>query len=324
MITIRTSILSVITARKRLERSFTLFGYVRPCKPELKIKDYAIYKAVYCGLCHSLGRRYGFLSRFILSYDATLLCMVQMSQKTDCCGFEKKRCPANPLKKCDCAGATPELDFWADASVILGYYKVADNLHDKGYFKKLAALLLLPFASHLFHIAAKRNSFIFQCTQDYIKQQTAVEKSRCAVIDEAAQPTAELLAKLLRNGTDGDQSRVLERIGYFLGRWIQLADAAHDLEKDVKVGEYNPFATATSLTAGMPLDKARKAADTLLNSCIFEITTAYDLLETKRFAPIIANVFFDGLPMVKKYVLSVLSKREKKKLFPSMYNTDSN
>ena len=28
-----------------------MFGYVRPFKPELRMKEYEAYKAVYCGLC---------------------------------------------------------------------------------------------------------------------------------------------------------------------------------------------------------------------------------------------------------------------------------
>jgi hypothetical protein len=31
-----------------------MFGYVRPYRDELKVKDYELYRAVYCGLCHSL------------------------------------------------------------------------------------------------------------------------------------------------------------------------------------------------------------------------------------------------------------------------------
>ena len=34
-----------------------VFGYVRPCRPELKIKDDAFFKAYYCGVCKALGRR---------------------------------------------------------------------------------------------------------------------------------------------------------------------------------------------------------------------------------------------------------------------------
>lgn len=297
-----------------------MFGYVRPYKPELKMKEFATYKAVYCGLCHTLGVRFGFLARMILSYDATLLCLMEMSLKSGCVGFEKCRCPARPYKKCDAAKQSPELDFWADASVILGYYKVKDNLHDKGILKKVAALLMLPVAAFYYSKAAKRHPFIAQNASDYIGEQTAAELKHCAVIDEAAQPTAKLMSHLLKNGAANEtQARVLERLGYFLGRWIYLADAADDLDDDIKSGSYNPFVEAFRLTKATERAESSSKAEPLLNSCIYEITAAFELLDTKCFTSIIGNVFYLGLPEVKKAILSGLSSKEKKKRFAAVY-----
>ena len=61
-----------------------MFGYVRACKPELKIKEYETYKAVYCSLCRLMGREYGLWSRFTLSYDFTFLALLNMSLKSGC------------------------------------------------------------------------------------------------------------------------------------------------------------------------------------------------------------------------------------------------
>ena len=36
-----------------------MFGYVTPCKMEMKIKDYEKFKAYYCGLCNSIKNNYG-------------------------------------------------------------------------------------------------------------------------------------------------------------------------------------------------------------------------------------------------------------------------
>ena len=76
-----------------------MFGYVRVDKPELKVKEYEMYKAVYCSLCKSLGKHYGILSRFTLSYDFTFLALLNMSLKDGCNIIEQKRCAFNPLKK---------------------------------------------------------------------------------------------------------------------------------------------------------------------------------------------------------------------------------
>ena len=56
-----------------------LFGYIKPVKQELKIKDYEAYQGVYCGLCKQLGRVYGPFYRFTLSYDFAFLAMLSMA-----------------------------------------------------------------------------------------------------------------------------------------------------------------------------------------------------------------------------------------------------
>ena len=49
-----------------------MFGYVRPFKGEMLVKEYDAYKGVYCQLCRALGKYYGFPMRLTLSYDCTL------------------------------------------------------------------------------------------------------------------------------------------------------------------------------------------------------------------------------------------------------------
>ena len=53
-----------------------MFGYVRPNRDELKVRELRDYEALYCGLCHALGRRHGFFARFFLNYDFTFLAML--------------------------------------------------------------------------------------------------------------------------------------------------------------------------------------------------------------------------------------------------------
>lgn len=298
-----------------------MFGYLRPYKPELKMKDFAVYKAVYCGLCHTLGRRYGFLSRMILSYDATLMCILNMSLNSGCCGFEKCRCPVKPYKKCDMARQNSTVDYWSDVSVILGYYKVKDDLRDGNIGKKAVSLLALPFFSAFYKKAAKKNPFAAKCAGEYIKAQTVIEEKVCGLIDEAAAPTAKLMARLLSHNTAGSaQARVLERMGYFIGRWIYLADAADDVDRDNKSGGYNPLAAAAGKNPSAKPGETARLAEPLLNSCVFEITTALALLDIWRYADIINNVFYLGMPEVKKAIFSGFDKKDRRKHFGAIYD----
>ena len=56
-----------------------LFGYVRPCKEELKVKEYNMFRAVYCGLCKTLGQSANQLCRLGLSYDFTFLALLLLA-----------------------------------------------------------------------------------------------------------------------------------------------------------------------------------------------------------------------------------------------------
>lgn len=294
-----------------------MFGYLRPYKPELKIKDYAYYNAVYCGFCRNLGKRYGALSRMILSYDATLMCIIDMALKDGCFGFKKKLCPVKPFKKCNFADTVSSMDYWADISVILTYYKIKDNLRDDK--NKLKNLILLLFVSSGFKKAAKLNPFAAQCAKEYIEKQTEAENEGCRSLDKAADPTAVLMSKLISHGASNEtQRRILERMGIFIGRWIYFADAADDFEKDIKNRSYNPFVLNAPQSGRR--DWLKKTAEPLFNSCICEITAALELLELKNSKELIGNVFYLGFPEVKKAVLSGLSIKERKKQFSAVYS----
>ena len=60
-----------------------MFGYVTINKPELKIKEYEAYKGVYCTLCKEMGKEYGLLSRFLLSYDGAFYVMYKLGLSKD-------------------------------------------------------------------------------------------------------------------------------------------------------------------------------------------------------------------------------------------------
>ena len=60
-----------------------MFGYIRPLECELKVREQAEYRGIYCGLCKSIGRRYGQLERLTLSYDCAFLALTLMAINGD-------------------------------------------------------------------------------------------------------------------------------------------------------------------------------------------------------------------------------------------------
>ena len=56
-----------------------MYGYVRTHAPELKVRQQEYYRAVYCGLCRTMGKCTGQCSRMTLSYDFTFFALVRMA-----------------------------------------------------------------------------------------------------------------------------------------------------------------------------------------------------------------------------------------------------
>ena len=265
-----------------------MFGYIKACKPELKVKEYDIYKAVYCSLCKKLGKSYGLLSRFTLSYDFTFLALLNMSLKDGCDGFERKRCAFNPLKKCNYCKNDSVTDMPAAAAIIMLYYKIVDNIADEHGFKRLVYLCLKPIFSHAHKKAAKQYPEIEKTVSQYITYQSELEKANCASVDEAADPTAIMMQEILSLlSNDETQKRVLRRMGYCIGRYIYLLDAACDLPRDIKMGSYNVLKTADG--------DIKEKITPQLYFCINEAARAFELLDIKKYKSILGNIIYLGL-----------------------------
>lgn len=280
-----------------------MFGYIKVYQSELKMGEFEHYRGVYCALCRRLGKRYGLFAQWSLSYDFTFFALLRLALAEDCAGFQKKRCPYNPLKKRTCCCDTVQLDAAADAAVLLTYHKLRDTIADSGFFKALGARLLLPMAANDRRRCRKRRPDWDETVAACMAKQHRLEQERCASVDAAAEPTAELLAFLFsQDATDERQRRVLQRLGYCMGRFVYLIDAADDLENDRRSGNYNPFLLTQSATEAAPLAALRERAAMSLNASLAECKAAYELLNIRRFDGILRNVLDFGMPAVRDQV----------------------
>ena len=91
-----------------------MYGYVRPSPGRLTPEEKELFQAAYCGLCRTMGRRCGQLSRLLLNYDFTFLAVL-LRPKTQRC---RRRCVAAPCRgRCALEGDEP-LSLAADCTVI--------------------------------------------------------------------------------------------------------------------------------------------------------------------------------------------------------------
>lgn len=260
---------------------------------QLRVCELTAYKAVYCGLCRQLGRSFGLLARFTLSYDTTFLALVGLSIGEEEPKIAPGRCPFNPLKRMPVCGSAPALVYSADAAALLLWWKLRDDLADEGFGKRLLARLGLFLTGKAYRKAAARRPELDEALRRMTEGQQALEARRCANIDEAAEPTAAALSAIF-SALSGEerQRRVLERLGYLLGRFVYLADALDDLEKDRRAGRYNPFLLAGGAAETGQL---RQRAKESLYLTAGELQRAWQLLRVRRFSPILENILTLGL-----------------------------
>lgn len=298
------------------ESGFSLFGYIKPFKPELKIKEFDTYQAVYCGLCHQLGKAFGPFAKMTLSYDFTFVAMLSMALRENFCGFQKTRCMANPLKKKTCAVPGENMEFVSSCAMVMLYYKVKDNIHDSGFAKKIGCYLLLPFASSARKKALSRHPELDEIFGGMMKDQFELEQQKTVSVDAAAEPTANALQAVFSMLGKGEtKKRVLSRFGYLLGRWVYLLDALDDLEDDAKTGSYNPYLLKFQVTV---LDEKKKKeildyGKGTLNVTVAEMGTTFELLELHRYKTILDNIIYLGLKASAEQVLSGENHKKQKK-----------
>ncbi len=270
-----------------------LFGYVRPVEAQLRVCELTAYKAVYCGLCRQLGRSFGLLARFTLSYDTTFLALVGLSIGEEEPKIAPGRCPFNPLKRMPVCGSAPALVYSADAAALLLWWKLRDDLADEGFGRRLLARLGLFLTGKAYRKAAARRPELDEALRRMTEGQQALEARRCANIDEAAEPTAAALSAIFSAlSREEKQRRVLERLGYLLGRFVYLADALDDMDQDREAGRYNPFLLAW---AGAKPEEGKKRCLSSLYLTIGETERTSRLLEMRRFGPILENILTLGL-----------------------------
>lgn len=278
-----------------------MFGYVRACKPEMRIKEFEMYKAVYCSLCKELGKNYGPFARLTLSYDFTFLALLNMSLKKDFCGTERKMCKCNPLKKCTYVKESKDLEMPGAAAMIMLYYKLLDNIADEKGFKKIGFILIKPFFKGAFKKAKKKYPNIEKIVGEYIAQQQGLEKELCQSIDKAADPTAKALSEIFSLCSDKENDkRVLSRMGYCMGRYIYLLDAFCDLAEDIKKGSYNPLKFGDE-----SYEEKKQMIIAQLNICISQTGAAMELLNIEKFKNILENIVFLGLEDTMKKELKI-------------------
>ncbi len=213
-----------------------MFGYINPDAPYLFKKDETLYKALYCGLCKSIGAGCGQTARSALTYDMAFTSALVHNIRGEDVKIEKKRCAIHWIKRRPIAAVDDTAVALGCVNTVLVYYKLCDDKADgdkKGVLR------------HLYKKGFKRALKKYPRYNEIISRETArqaeLEKAGCSIIDEAADPTAVMMRDISCEVLGEYSTPYTQKLFYALGKWVYLADALDDYDKDVKKGRYNAF-----------------------------------------------------------------------------------
>lgn len=288
-----------------------MFGYVRPSDRRLTEEDRIRFQGAYCGLCHTLGRRYGLPGRMILNYDLTFLAMVLSDGAGETC---RKRCALHPFRRRPCTACDPAFDTAADMSIILTWWQLRDGVADHGFFGGLKYRLASALLTPAYRKARCRLPWFDDGARRHLEELASLEHAACPLLDAPADAFASLLALSAGQVPDPARRRVTEQFLYHLGRWVYLVDAADDMTKDLRIGSYNPLPLRFPLEDGRLSPADRQTLAATLDGSIRAMAAAFELLPESHYTPVLRAVVYEGLYAVGASVLNgTFRKRQKRK-----------
>jgi len=282
-----------------------VFGYIKPFVPDLRVREHELYRAVYCGLCRSMGRRTGCASRLTLSYDFAFLAALRMALEKTEYSVSVSRCAASPLKTRPIMEDNPALSYCAAVAAVLTKAKVEDDICDSKGLKKLSCRLLLSPASAMAKRALKYDPALpCEKIESALLRLSSLERECCPSLDTVADCFGAVLSAVFSHGLSGGDATVAAALGRSIGRIIYVLDAADDREEDEKQKSYNP----------LNLESVPDAA--LLTAVNLELSRAVSTCDLIDFegAPeirfLIYNILCEGIPREAQRIFDK-NKKEK-------------
>ena len=271
-----------------------MFGYVIVNEPDLRIREFHLYRSYYCGMCMDLKENYGQTGRLTLSYDTVFLALLLTSLYEPEDLVRDIRCAVHPVEK----HRTRQNDYTryaADINIILSYYSCLDDWNDeKDPKKKMFAALLKSKSERACALYPEKAAVI----RGKLSELSELEKragsreepdlTPAALLDRTGSIFGDLLAEVFDCRKD-TWSPALRRVGFNLGKFIYILDAYDDLEKDEKNGSFNPL---LSMKDKPHLDDYVRG---VLTMTLSDCTGAFETLPVVENIDILRNILYCGI-----------------------------
>ena len=261
-----------------------MFGYVLVDKPELKIREFDVYKSWYCGLCRTLKERSGFLGQMTLTYDMTFLILLLhgLYEPEERCG--ECRCIAHPTKK-HCTRTDEFSEYAADMNLLLMYYKCLDDWNDN---KKVTRLGYAKALKGKCRKIEQRYPEKAQAIAATLAKLSQLEAENCRDLDRVSGCFGQLMGEIMACKQDLWE-KDLRELGFYLGKYIYLLDAYEDLEKDKEAGSFNPLIDLSET------ESFEEQIFAILEMMMAEAALRFERLPILENEQILRNILYSGV-----------------------------
>lgn len=261
-----------------------MFGYVVMNKPEIRFKDFDLYRSFYCGLCRELREKYGISGQITLTYDMTFAVVLLSALYEPPTQKGTTRCVIHPVCK-QPVRKNAATEYGADMNVLLTYYKCMDDWEDE---KKFAALGYGKILQRKNNRLSYRYPEKAEKIRKLLEELSQMEKAGETDIDKMSGCFGRIMEEIFAWKTDVWEGS-LRRMGFYLGKFIYILDAYDDVEKDVKNGNYNPFAEKYIMKG---FDEQVRQ---LLIMMMAQTCREFEKLPIIKYTDILRNILYSGV-----------------------------
>lgn len=311
-----------------------MLGYVKIDKGELKVREYEVYCGYYCGICKSIGRRYGQLPRMALSYDAAFLAILLASIEDAPDAPLQEHCVVHPIKKKTMI-YNRAVDYAGDVMLLLAWYKLLDDAKDENRFYAKATMVLLR---SIYRYLRKQYPDLCKGIEENLAKLASLEQAKCDSIDQAADAFSQIMKIIFQEGVrtlyeadavtiepehpakeHADPQSLIEtagQIGWHLGKWIYLIDAVDDIEENLKNGSYNPLLYRFSYDASSETPEAfRNRIEPDLRFNLFHYlaiaSNSLQELPLQKNKGILENILYLGMNRKTEEIITRVEKKKR-------------
>ena len=261
-----------------------MFGYVVMNKPEIRFKDFDLYRSFYCGLCRELREKYGISGQITLTYDMTFVVVLLSALYEPPTQKGTTRCVIHPVCK-QPVRKNAATEYGADMNVLLTYYKCMDDWEDE---KKFAALGYGKILQRKNNRLSRRYPEKAEKIRKLLEKLSQMEKAGETDIDKMSGCFGQIMEEIFAWKKDVWEDS-LRRMGFYLGKFIYILDAYDDVEKDVKNGNYNPFAEKYIMKG---FDEQVRQ---LLVMMMAQTCREFEKLPIIKYTDILRNILYSGV-----------------------------